>query len=535
MPADPQSLAAPPAPASARDLATLALPEALERFTPELEIALPDHIPVERFKRVVLTAINSSTPQNNLAGADRRSLFTACVRCAQDGLYPDGREAALVVFNTRHKDANGQEYWAPLVQYLPMIQGIRKRMRNTGEVRSAVAEVVYQNDLFRRRLGDNPGIEHEPPSFTEERGPPVGAYAIIKLYNGETLYDTMNVHEIERTRALSRAKDSLGWKSFWGEMARKTVLRRCAKQAPTGSDLDRLLRRDDEPPEIPAIADMRKVEPRPKIADYSETGEAKSGSPRRSRASKRVAGERPIAEAAGNGAAGAATTSPATKWFFADEVGEVFEFEEVTDAVTSYEQRLEGARGNRQLLEARWDNGARLIYDLRGRGHGNVASALATQYAYLLAEIDAAEIDAADETAVATTAAAVEVAEAAAEAAAEAGLIGPQDDPRVSEKELSAAKAARQVEREQDQIKRQAENAAYDVLVPLPEGMAMAAWYKPANERINKMSAAQCPAADFDRFLEVNKAALSQLEGGYNGWWKLLTGHVAKARAGAPT
>ena len=340
------------APASARDLATLALPEALERFTPELEMALPDHIPVERFKRVVLTAINSSTPQNNLAGADRRSLFTACVRCAQDGLYPDGREAALVVFNTRHKDANGQEYWAPLVQYLPMIQGIRKRMRNTGEVRSAVAEVVYQNDLFRRRLGDNPGIEHEPPSFTEERGPPVGAYAIIKLYNGETLYDTMNVHEIERTRALSRAKDSLGWKSFWGEMARKTVLRRCAKQAPTGSDLDRLLRRDDEPPEIPAIADMRKVEPRPAIADYSETGAPKragaDGCPprrcpalgqRKATPQRRRKRRRPPQQHLRSRGSSAMNTARCT------------EFDEVNEAVTVYARCLDDARGDRKLIE----------------------------------------------------------------------------------------------------------------------------------------------------------------------------------------
>jgi recombination protein RecT len=491
------------APASARDLATLALPEALERFTPELEMALPDHIPVERFKRVVLTAINSSTPQNNLAGADRRSLFTACVRCAQDGLYPDGREAALVVFNTRHKDANGQEYWAPLVQYLPMIQGIRKRMRNTGEVRSAVAEVVYQNDLFRRRLGDNPGIEHEPPSFTEERGPPVGAYAIIKLYNGETLYDTMNVHEIERTRALSRAKDSLGWKSFWGEMARKTVLRRCAKQAPTGSDLDRLLRRDDEPPEIPAIADMRKVEPRPAIADYSETGAPKA------RGRRRVPAEevpRTRAEE-GNAAAPAETTTtttaaPQKPWFFSDEYGEVHEFDEVNEAVTVYARCLDDARGDRKLIEATWDNGARLLNDLRDRGHGDMADALSNEHGQLLAEIKAAEA----ETAEATMAAA---AEASAAYQTQAATNPP------------AAAAT--------------ESGAYDVAVPLHEGMAMAAWFKPARDRISAMTEAQRPAADFDRFREANKAALIRLQDELSGWSKLLNEAIAKGRAGAPT
>src|SRR5260370_37569637 len=72
----------------------------LDEYTPNLMQALPAHVSVDKFKRVLITAV-SSNPE--LLYANRRTLFTAAVRCASDGLLPDGREAALVVYNTRVK------------------------------------------------------------------------------------------------------------------------------------------------------------------------------------------------------------------------------------------------------------------------------------------------------------------------------------------------------------------------------------------------------------------------------------------------
>ena len=71
----------------------------LQEYSPQIATALPKHITVERFNRVVLTALNQ---QPDLVKADRRSLFSACVEAAKDGLYPDGKQAALVLFNTKN-------------------------------------------------------------------------------------------------------------------------------------------------------------------------------------------------------------------------------------------------------------------------------------------------------------------------------------------------------------------------------------------------------------------------------------------------
>jgi recombination protein RecT len=258
-----------PARPTGQQLETMPFADAFEAFTPELETALPDHIPVDRFKRVVITAINNSTPHNNLAAADRRSLFTACVKCAVDGLYPDGREAALVVYNTKIKDKNGREHWVPLVQYMPMVQGIRKRMRNTGEVLSADAQLVFRNDKFHYEFGDDPKLIHEPPPLGQTRGEIIGAYSIIKLANGEILREVMDVPGLERVRSFSKTKDGPAWRDHKSEMYRKTVLRRNSKAAPTGSDLERMLSRDDETPEIEHSSPVRRpIPPRPRLADY---------------------------------------------------------------------------------------------------------------------------------------------------------------------------------------------------------------------------------------------------------------------------
>ena len=264
------------APAPGRDLATMPFLEALESFTPNFAAALPSHIPIERFKRMVVTAVNQNP---DLVKADRRTLFNACVKCAHDGLFPDGREAALVVYKTKIK-VGGQDQWIEAVQYLPMIAGIRKRMRNTGGVLSAEAQVVYRNDKFHREFGDSPTIMHEPPPLDQERGEPVGAYAIIKLSNGEVLREVMSVREIERVRAVSRSGQMKGapWMEWWDEMARKTVLKRCAKAAPTASDLERLIGVEDEP-ETPRLEDLAPIPPRPTRGDFIEHDNASTPAP----------------------------------------------------------------------------------------------------------------------------------------------------------------------------------------------------------------------------------------------------------------
>lgn len=205
----------------------------LEHMEGQFKAALPAHIPVERFSRVVMTAI-----QNNgeLMKCDRRSLWNAAMRAAQDGLLPDGREGAIVHYQDKNKGL--------IAQWMPMIGGLRKKARNSGEISTWETYCVYENDKFEFELGDNPFIRHAPA--LGDKGKLIAAYSVATLKDGSKSREVMSILEIEGVRSKSKAKFG-PWSDpiFFPEMVRKTVARRHSKVLPMSSDLDDLIRQDD--------------------------------------------------------------------------------------------------------------------------------------------------------------------------------------------------------------------------------------------------------------------------------------------------
>jgi recombination protein RecT len=209
----------------------------VQNIANDLQRMLPPAIPAEKFVRTVQTAI---TMNPEIAKCDKNSVLGACMKAASDGLILDGREAALVVYNAKQKDNT----WKQVAQYIPMVTGIIKRVRNSGEVTRLNAYVVHKNDKFKVCLGLEPSIEHEPNY--EDPGAPMGAYAIARFKDGLDDFEFMSFKEIEGIRSRSRAKDSGPWKSDWEEMARKTVIRRLAKRLPMSSELGNVIKQVDD-------------------------------------------------------------------------------------------------------------------------------------------------------------------------------------------------------------------------------------------------------------------------------------------------
>lgn len=211
----------------------------LDKMAPQFKAALPAHVPVEKFVRVVMTSIQT-TPA--LLNADRNTLFAAATKAAQMGLLPDGREGAIVTFGDK-------------CQWMPMVAGIMKLVRNSGELASLDAQLVHQNDKFQYRPGVDLVPQHEPDWFGQ-RGEVIGVYAVAKMKDGAAYVEIMNREQVDAVRSVSRAKNSGPWTSWWGEMARKTAIRRLAKRLPLSTDLDGALHEDDEifmpPPAEPA-------------------------------------------------------------------------------------------------------------------------------------------------------------------------------------------------------------------------------------------------------------------------------------------
>jgi recombination protein RecT len=202
----------------------------LQSMESQFTAALPPHIPVARFVRVLQTAIQGNPDLVNRC--DRRSLWNAAMKCAQDGLLPDNREAVIIPYGDQ-------------AQYLPMIAGLRKKARNSGEISVWDAHVVHAKDEFEFELGDDPFIKHRP-SLDDDPGPLIAAYSVCTLKDGMRSREVMSAHQIEKVRERSRVKRGGPWATDYDEMARKTVARRHSKVLPTSVDIDTLLQRDDD-------------------------------------------------------------------------------------------------------------------------------------------------------------------------------------------------------------------------------------------------------------------------------------------------
>ncbi len=216
----------------------------LSKMEGQFKLALPPHIPVERFIRVVQTAI-TMTP--DLAGADRTSLFAAAMKAAQDGLLPDGKEAAIVTFNVNLGNKANPK-WIKKAQFMPMVAGILKKIRNSGELAMITSNVIYKNDEFRYWV-DEQGehLIHTPTIFSEDRGERIGVYALARTKDGAVYVEPMRASQVEDIKNASRSKDSGPWAGpFEDEMWRKSAIRRLAKRLPMSTDIEMTIHSDDE-------------------------------------------------------------------------------------------------------------------------------------------------------------------------------------------------------------------------------------------------------------------------------------------------
>lgn len=226
----------------------------LSKRADEFKMALPAHITPEKFQRTIMTAAQSNP---DILKADRATLITSCMKSAQDGLLPDGREAALVTFNTRVKDAQGKWTSVKQVQYMPMVYGLRKKILQSGEVADIQTAVVYRQEieagLFIYEEGTERMLRHKPnldPTFDPSDDDIAAAYSVATLKDGTKTFEVMPRRDINKVRQASQTgalgkTDRQGnaippkgpWVDWFGEMARKTVMRRHSKTLPMSGDV----------------------------------------------------------------------------------------------------------------------------------------------------------------------------------------------------------------------------------------------------------------------------------------------------------
>lgn len=195
---------------------------------------LPKGITIDTFAKLAAVAIFNNPM---LHKADPKSVINSLILSAKDGLLCDNREAALVPFNSKGKT---------LAQYMPMVDGVLKRVRQSGQVSIIASKPVFANDdftFFTDEDGDH--FKHVPT--LGEPGELVAVIAYAKMKDGTRHVELLRRWEIDRSRAASKTGQSEygPWHKYYDRMACKTGLHRIGRRLPNSSEMLEMLERGD--------------------------------------------------------------------------------------------------------------------------------------------------------------------------------------------------------------------------------------------------------------------------------------------------
>jgi phage RecT family recombinase len=177
-------------------------------------------------------------PKNSyLRKSTKESLFSAVVSIAQTGLTlnPVAKQAYLI-------PRSGKACLEP--SYI----GLMKLLTDAGQVKNIQTNLVYDGDEFSVNLGMETTITHQPYYITgKQKGNIKGVYSVANLSDGNKQFEYMTKEDVEEIRDTSesykafisgKSKQCI-WKTYEGEMFRKTCIKRIAKHLPRSEQFNK--------------------------------------------------------------------------------------------------------------------------------------------------------------------------------------------------------------------------------------------------------------------------------------------------------
>lgn len=207
----------------------------LDTAKPSFERAFPSR--PNAFKEECSYALGAIHANQQLQKCNPNDIFKAVYNVAMIGLslHPHKKEAYLTP-----RYINGQASCVLMPSYIGMI----KLAQETGAVNKIVAQPVYEGEKDDFRIDIIDGKEHYHhkinPFCDRSDNKIIAIYAYAQLSDGTTQYELMNREQIEAIRDNSdgwkafkdgKAKSAI-WNDHFGEMGRKTVIKRLFKYLP---------------------------------------------------------------------------------------------------------------------------------------------------------------------------------------------------------------------------------------------------------------------------------------------------------------
>jgi len=183
----------------------------------------------EREAGFAIQILTANEYVSKLAANDRQSVVNAVTNIAAIGisLNPAKKQAYLV-------PRKGKICLD--ISYLGLID----LAIQSGSIMWAQAELVHSGDTFTLNGFDKPPTHSYNP-FSSDRGDLVGAYVVAKTHVGDYLTTCMSRSDIDSIKNRSesvKAGKSSPWDTDYGEMAKKTVVKRGQKYWPKTERLD---------------------------------------------------------------------------------------------------------------------------------------------------------------------------------------------------------------------------------------------------------------------------------------------------------
>ena len=201
-------------------------------FKERLSAVMLEPRKLERFLAIAKTELRNNP---RIANCEIKSLCGAIVQAGQFGLDLNGMQGHAYL-----TERGGR--CQLIIGYKGMIAlGVRSEKLLSLEVQK-----VCQNDMFKRRHGDNKGLEHEP-NDKADRGKIIGYYAYAHLVNHDKAFEYMSMEEIEKLKKEAHVvmTPNSAWVKFEDAMCKKTVIRQLFKYQSLSAEMDKAISLDE--------------------------------------------------------------------------------------------------------------------------------------------------------------------------------------------------------------------------------------------------------------------------------------------------
>ncbi len=188
-----------------------------------IEVAREEIDPQRMMRMVMVAAIKNP----EILECTAESVLRVLMECAELGLEPSSirQEAHIIPYKSSSR--------AGITEATLQIgyKGVEKLVRRSGFVDVINAVCVHDGDLFEVELGLNPTLKHLMGTGPRQDSTITHVYAYAKLSNGAKKFEVLDRGEINKIRGCAYER-SKPWEQWYGEMAKKSAIKRLAKHLP---------------------------------------------------------------------------------------------------------------------------------------------------------------------------------------------------------------------------------------------------------------------------------------------------------------